>query len=390
VHGYRAEIAFDGERAVAGGALVVVDGGVIVGVEPASFPAPDGCPVTEAPALLPGLIDTHVHLCGDSSLRALDQFAELFPDQLEAIIRTAEQQHLRAGVTTVRDLGDSGWAVVERASTGDGPTVVASGPPITSPGGHCWSMGGETYGVEALRRAVAERAERGADVVKIMTSGGVMTPGTDMLACQFSLDEMRAVVDEAHRHGLPVTAHAHALPAVELSLTAGVDGIEHCSCMTRDGPHLPPELGERLVAAGTYVCPTLGRLPGVSPPPHVEARLAAVGARYEDHLVHVTRLLAHGPTFLAGTDAGIGPSKRHGLVPFGVVDLVACGASPAAALAAATGVAARALGLERRTGRLAVGLDADLLLVDGDPLSDVTALQRPRTVVSRGREVALA
>ncbi|TFV65731.1 amidohydrolase family protein [Blastococcus sp. CT_GayMR20] len=389
MHGYRAEIAFDGERAVPGGALVLVDHGVIVGVEAASFPTPDGCPVTDAPALLPGLIDTHVHLCGDSSVRALDQFAELSPDQLQGIITTAEQQHLRAGVTAVRDLGDSGWAVVERARTGDGPTVVAAGPPITSPGGHCWSMGGETSGIEALRRAVAERAERGADVVKIMASGGVMTPGTDMLACQFTLEEVRVVVDEAHRHGLPVTAHAHALPAVELSLTAGVDGIEHCSCLTRDGARLPAELGARLVAAGTYVCPTLGRLPGVPPPPHVEARLAAVGARYEDHLVHVRRLLASGPTFLAGTDAGIGPSKRHGLVPFGVADLVACGASPAAALGAATGVAARALGLEGRTGRLAVGLDADLLLVDGDPLSDVTALQRPRTVVSRGREVAL-
>jgi imidazolonepropionase-like amidohydrolase len=130
-------------------------------------------------------------------------------------------------------------------------------------------------------------------------------------------------------------------------------------------------------------------VPGVDPPPHVEARLAAVGARYEDHLVHVTRLLGTGPTFVAGTDAGIGPSKRHGLVPFGVVDLVGCGASPAAALGAATGVAARACGLERRTGRLAVGLDADLLLVDGNPLADVAALQRPRTVVSRGREVPL-
>ena len=389
MHGYRADIAFDGERPMPAGALVLVDDGVIVGVEPASFPAPDGCPVIDAPALLPGLIDTHVHLCGDNSVGALDQFAGLSADQLEAIIRAAEQQQLRAGVTAVRDLGDSRWAVVDRSRTGDGPTVVASGPPITSTGGHCWSMGGETSGVAALRRAVQERAERGADVVKIMASGGVMTPGTDMLACQFTLEEMRAVVDEAHRNGLPVTAHAHALPAIEQSLTAGVDGIEHCSCLTDHGTHLPPELADRLVAAGTYVCPTLGRVPGIDPPPHVQARLAEVGASYEDHLVHVTRLLAAGPVFVAGTDAGIGPSKRHGLVPFGVVDLVGCGASPAAALAAATGVAARACGLDRRTGRLAVGLDADLLLVDGDPLADVTALQRPRTGVSRGREVTL-
>ena len=368
---------------------MLVDDGVIVGVEAASFPAPEGCPVTDGPALLPGLVDTHVHLCGDSGPRALDQFAELSAGQLQAVIATAEHQHLQAGVTTVRDLGDSGWAVVDRPRTGDGPTVVASGPPITSPSGHCWSMGGEVAGVDALRRAVRERAERGADVVKIMASGGVLTPGTDMLACQFTLTEMRAVVDEAHRQGLPVTAHAHGLPSVQRSVTAGVGGIEHCSCLTHDGAQLPSELSDRLIAAGTYVCPTLGRVPGIDPPPHVQARLAAVSARYEDHLVHVTELLRAGPVFLAGTDAGIGPSKRHGLVPMGIVDLVACGASPAAALGAATAVAARACGLERRTGRLAVGLDADLLLVDGDPLDDVTALQRPRFVVSRGREIPL-
>jgi imidazolonepropionase-like amidohydrolase len=392
VRGYRADVAFDGERRLPGGALVLVEDGIIVTVERASAVAPEGCEVTHlrGTALLPGLIDSHVHLCGDSSSRALERIPELSGTELTEVIGTAEQQHLRAGVTAVRDLGDHRWAVVERSRRGgDGPTVVAAGPPLTSPGGHCWSMGGESTGAEPLRSAVRERVERGAGVVKIMASGGVMTPDTDMLACQFSLEEMQAVVDEAHRHGLPVTAHAHGLPAVERAVDAGVDGIEHCSCLTHDGTRLPQVLTERLVAAGTYVCPTLGRVPGVDPPPHVQARLAAVGARYEDHLVHVTALLRTGVTFLAGTDAGIGPSKRHGLVPMAVADLVACGAPPAEALASATGVAARACGLQRRTGRLAAGLDADLLLVDGDPLTDVTALQRPRAVVSRGREVSL-
>jgi imidazolonepropionase-like amidohydrolase len=244
--------------------------------------------------------------------------------------------------------------------------------------------------VEALRRAVRERAGRGVDVVKIMASGGIMTEGTDLRACQFTPEEMRAVVDEAHRHGLAVTAHAHGLSAVERSLTAGVDGIEHCSCLTAAGPQLPAGLGARLAAAGTYVCPTLGRVPGVEPPPHVQARLKAAGAAYEEHLVHVAELQRAGMVLVAGTDAGISPTKRHGLVPMGVADLVACGLPAAAALAAATGLAARVCGLEARTGRLAVGLDADLLMVDADPLADVTVLQRPRTVVSRGREVVLA
>jgi imidazolonepropionase-like amidohydrolase len=389
MRGYRAAVAFDGMRRLPGGALVLVEQSTIVAVEPVSAAVPDACVVVDHPALLPGLIDSHVHLCGDSGPRALEQFAELSPERVQDIIETAEQQHLRSGVTAVRDLGDLAWAVVDRPRAAAGPTVVAAGPPLTSPGGHCWAMGGEVAGIEGLRRAVRERAERGADVVKIMASGGVLTPGTDLQACQFSLDEMRAVVDEAHRLGLPVTAHAHGLAAVRRSVEAGVDGIEHCSCLTPDGPRLPTELAVRLATAGTYVCPTLGTLPGVDPPPHVQARLVEVGADLEQHREHAAALQRAGVTLTAGTDAGIGPSKRHGLVPMAVAELVGLGMPPSEALTAATSIAARACGLEARTGRLAVGLDADLLLLDADPLTDITTLQRPRAVVSRGREVTL-
>ena len=391
MHGYRAPRAFDGERFLDGGALVLVEDGVIAGVEPAGAVAPEGCPVTDVPGgtLLPGLVDTHVHLCGDGGPRALDQIPELDPAELDAVVTAAEQACLRAGVTTVRDLGDHRWTVLERAGRdGVRPTVVAAGPPITSPGGHCWSMGGETSGVDALRGAVRERAQRGAGVVKVMASGGVLTPGTDLTACQFTLEELRAVVDEAHRLGLPVTAHAHGLAAVERSVAAGVDGIEHCSCLTGSGVHLPAGLGAALAAAGIDVCPTVGFLPGVDPPPHVQARMAAVGATVEEHLPHVAALHRAGVRLLAGTDGGIGPPKRHGQVAYAVADLAgSCGVPLEDALTAATARAARACGLGDRTGRLAAGYDADLLLTDGDVPADVTALQRPRVVVSRGREV---
>jgi imidazolonepropionase-like amidohydrolase len=393
MRGYRAPRAFDGARFLDGGALVLVEGGTIVGVESATTPAPEGCPVTDVPGgtLLPGLIDTHVHLCADGGPRALDQVPELDPAELDAVVTAAGRATLRAGVTTVRDLGDHRWTVLERAGRdGDRPTVVAAGPPITSPGGHCWSMGGETSGVEALRRAVRERAERGAGVVKVMASGGVLTPGTDLTACQFTLEELRAVVEEAHLLGLPVTAHAHGLAAVERSLAAGVDGIEHCSCMTGTGVVTPPELAAGLAERGVLVCPTLGRIPGLDPPPHVQARLAAVGATFEVHLPHVARLFRAGVTLLAGSDAGIAPSKPHGGVAYAVADLAgSCGVPLEEALTAATARAARACGLGDRTGRLAAGYDADLLGVDGDVAADVTALQRPRVVVARGRQVPL-
>jgi imidazolonepropionase-like amidohydrolase len=391
VHAYRADIAFDGERAMPGGALVLVDDGTIVGVEPASAPAPDGCPVTHLPgtALLPGLIDTHVHLCADSSPNALDLVPDRSQAELQAIVANSLQQHLRAGVTAVRDLGDHHWTVVDLGQPDDAPTIVAAGPPLTTPKGHCWSMGGEVAGTDDLRQAVRERADRGAAVVKIMASGGAMTAGTDVQDNQFGVEEIRAVVEQAHALGLPVTAHAHPVHAVENALAAGVDGIEHCSCMTPTGFHPPPALLERLAAGGTHVCPTLGRVPEIDPPPNVQALLARMGATWDDILVHVGVLHRAGVTLTSGVDAGIGPGKPHGLLPVAVAQMAECGLPTAVALASATSVAARACGLEQRTGRLAVGLDADLLLVDSDPLADLTSLQRPRAVVSRGRGVQL-
>ena len=393
MRGYRADRAFDGDRVLPGGVLVLVEDGRVLGVEPASAAAPAGVEVRRLPGttLLPGLVDTHVHLCADAGPRALDTIPDRTPAELDTAIEAALAAHLAAGVTAVRDLGDHASAVLDRhRDRPTGPTVVGSGPPITSPGGHCASMGGAAAGEDGLRRAVRDRADHGAAVVKVMTSGGLLTPGTDPQACQFELAELRVVVDEAHRLGLPVTGHAHPLAAVERSVDAGLDGIEHGSCLTADGVRLPPALASRLRESRTPVCPTLGRLPGLPVPPHVLARMAEVGASYERQLEHVTDLHAAGVALLAGTDAGVGPVKPHGVLPHAVVELVGCGLPVAAALAAATGAAARACGLGDRTGRLAPGLQADLLLVDGDATTDVTALLRPRTVVCRGRETVPA
>src|SRR3954465_14845524 len=181
MHGYRAPRAFDGEHVLPDGALVLVEGDKIVAVESGTAPAPADCAVTGLPGatLLPGLIDAHVHLCGDSGPRALDQLPELNDDELDAIIAESLASQLAVGVTAVRDLGDARWAVTDRHRTHPaGPTAVASGPPATSPGGHCAGMGGGAADVGGLRDAVRERLAHGVDVIKIMASGGPMTPGT--------------------------------------------------------------------------------------------------------------------------------------------------------------------------------------------------------------------
>lgn len=394
--GIRAGRAFGGERVLPGGALVLVDDGRIAGVEPGTAPAPDGCEVLEVPGgtVLPGLVDAHVHLCGDGTDGTLDRIGEPGQDAMMAVIEQSLRRHLSAGVTTVRDLGDRRFAVLDWRSSGASgsgvyPAVVTAGPPITSVGGHCASMGGEAAGVGQLRAAVRERAERGVDVVKIMTSGGFATAGTQVLLCQFTLDEVRVVVEEAHAAGLPVTAHAHGLPAVRMAMAAGADGIEHCSFLTDTGISQSDDDLARLAGAGTAVCPTLGTAGTLVPPPNAVAMLGKLGMTMEQvaemRKRRVARMHAAGVRVVSGSDGGIAAAKPHGLLPVSVTFLAEGGVSTVAALASATALAADACGLGDRKGRLRAGYDADLLVVDGDPVADIGALGRPVAVFAAGR-----
>lgn len=396
----RAPRAFDGEAFRAGGATVFVDDGLIVGVEPADHPIPDGCPVTTYDGtLLPGLIDAHTHLVADSRMGALDRVAGYSEEEIDAVVTEALHDQLAAGVTTVRDLGDRGFCVVRRrdrqvAVGAAEPTIVASGPPLTSVGGHCHFMGGEVAGPEEIERAVAERVAHGVDVVKVMASGGVNTPGSDVLLPQFTTAELRLVVERAHVAGLPVTAHAHATVAVEQALAAGVDGIEHCSCTTAEGMgQVSDETLAALARSGTAVCPTLGTDPRVleNPPPPIAALFARMGTTPQGFLRErrefVARLHRAGVRIVSGVDSGLNPGKRHGLLGLAVGELVTAGLGTAEAVTTATSGAADVIGLGRRKGRLAAGYDADLLAVDGDLEGDVTALQRPVAVLLRGEPI---
>jgi imidazolonepropionase-like amidohydrolase len=376
---------FDGERLHREGGVVVTAGGRITDVRLGAHP--DTVELVDG-TLLPGLIDCHVHLCADAGPAALDRLPAAAPEAVTATIEQSLRTQLRAGVTTVRDLGDYRGAVLrERAGlTGAAriPNVVAAGAPLTTPGGHCWLLGGEVRGPDAVRRAVRDRVAEGADVVKIMASGGVLTPGTDTSGTQFTDEELAAAVEEAHTHGLSITAHAHAHAAVWQALRAGVDGIEHCTSVTPTGAHVDAELAAALAASGVAVCPTLGSDPAVVVPAEVLAMAERAGLTQRILQDGVARLCRAGVRIVAGSDAGIGPAKPHGILPRTLEEYVNSGMEPTAALAAATARAAEACGRPDRTGRVRPGFDADLLIVAGDPVADITALRRPVAVYLRG------
>ena len=364
---------------------VVVDGRTIVRVGSA-VAAPEGATVVDlgGATLLPGLVDGHVHLSFDASADPVSALAGRDAAAAFATMTSFARAAARGGVTTVRDLGDRGYLALglRQAATADPtlPEILAAGPPITTPGGHCHFLGGDAAGVDGLRAAVRAHAERGVDIIKIMASGGNLTPGSRPEAPQYSRAELRAAVDEAHRHNLPVTAHAHATQAIVDGLAAGMDSFEHLTFMTADGVDpIPDEVLTALARRNVTVGMTFGLapVPGAAPPPGMIARRPAMVANGQ-------RMLAAGVTMIAGTDAGIAPVKPPDVIRWAIPHFQLLGMTAAQALHACTAGAATALGLGHRKGQLRPGYDADILAVDGDPLSDPAALHAIRAVYVRG------
>ncbi len=387
---------------------MLLEEGRIVGVEPVGYEPPSDCELVDYgdATVLPGLIDTHVHLVGDSEVMALERAARYSSDEIDAVVVESLRRHLAAGVTTVRDLGDRQFSVVERRDAqrqvDDGlPWIVASGPPITSLGGHCGYLGGEVSGAGEIVAAVRERVERQVDVVKVMASGGMVTTGSDVFTPQFSIEELRLLVEQAHAAGLPVTAHAHAAAAVEQAVAVGVDGIEHASYVIRSAEGGPPrahateEQLAALAASGIPVCPTVGGFNAaalsVGAPPQVKQLLAEAGITPEQvverRMSLLRRMTTFGVRFISGADAGIAPSKAYGRYAEAVIELGrVTGTVPA--LVAASSSAAAAIGLGRSKGRLRRGYDADVVVVDDNLAADLTALRHVRQVVLRSVPVS--
>ncbi|MDA0352635.1 MAG: amidohydrolase family protein [Chloroflexi bacterium] len=365
---------WDGTADAASDATVFSADGLISGSAAAGAAVLDvaGCTV------VPGLIEAHTHLCFNSGADWREVYDSDTPEQMLLRMAGAAHRMLEAGITTVRDLGAPTHLAVElrnaiRSGLVAGPDLLVAGAPITPTGGHCWFMGGEADGIDGVKVAVRERKKAGVDWIKVMASGGNMTPGTNVFAAQFTVEELRAIVAEAHRLEMKVTAHAHGIEGIKVAVAAPVDMIEHCSFQTLEGSVKDDSVILDIARRGIGVSPTItsGFVNFRGQP------------RWEMRAELTKSLIAAGCNVLMSTDSGIPNAPHENLAQAMAVVQELSGLSSIATMKLATSTSAKHLGLPDR-GTIATGQRADLLVVEGDPTQDITALQRVRAVVSGG------
>jgi imidazolonepropionase-like amidohydrolase len=368
--------------------------------------------------ILPGLIDSHCHITLSGDGRTYEEQV-LDPDEMMTLIAVSNmRRHLESGVTTLRDNGGRNrttFVVREAIKRGyvTGPRLLLSGRPLTHSSGHFFWCNGVADGEVAIRAAVRGLVAEGADHIKIMASGGA-TLGNLPYFASYNVSELRCAVEAAHALDRATTAHCRARQSMVNAVEAGCDCIEHAEFlvpgeMMQLGEGVPasgrmvydPAVTERMLEAGTYVSftlqaggyPTLRglrarRAGGDALSPGEQSRLGALEALFEMKMVILANLMRDGmkPRLVISTDAG--PfDVAFGALQDGLELGVAAGMSPSEAIDAATCIAAKACNIEDAVGGLESGLDADVLVVDGNPLVDIRDLRRVRQVFRRGRAV---
>jgi imidazolonepropionase-like amidohydrolase len=388
----------DASRPAQGPSTITISGGRIQSVAAGLTPAPAGARLIDLSdrTVLPGLIDMHVHLSGNPGGDYREEAVDT--DEYAALtgVRNAART-LRAGFTTVRDLGSGpqvGFALARGTSEGlfPGPRIIASGPAISIVGGHgdvsgfrpdvirALSGGNTCTGAVQCAERVREAARAGAQVIKFTATGGVLSQQARGLEAHFTDEEMRAIVVTAHSLGLKVAAHAHGARGIEAAARAGVDSIEH-------GTFADAAAIAAMRRSGTALVPTLMAFTGVREGLARNVFTPAVAAKAREALTHLGEAAraarAAGVPVVFGTDAAVYPHGRNAEEFAQLVQYA--GMSPAEALASATTGAARLLGLENEIGRIAPGYSADLIAVAGDPLANIGALEQVAFVMVRGR-----
>jgi imidazolonepropionase-like amidohydrolase len=360
----------------------------IEAVERADRLGPPGCPVVDLGemTLLPGLVDAHTHLWWAEPDASPGDDRSL----LEAAAHAAAA--LAGGTTTARDLGGPTEVLLRlRGAIAHGlvpgPRLRIAGAPLTTPGGHCHWFGRTATTAAGLRAAVAALHGQGVDVIKLMVTGGMSTPGSDPYGPQFPAEIAAAAVAEAHVRGLPVAAHALGTPGVRQAIAIGVDTLEHGWTITGREQRFEPDvvtlLARSPITASVSAHHALRELlPGN---PSGGEGLAELRRRLAPHRA----VAAAGVPVVVHSDAGPGPTRHDGFGASLAVHALGMELGVSAAVAAATLVPARVLGLDGEVGAVRAGRVADLVAVSGDPTRDPLALRRVARVWQSGRLVAI-
>ena len=336
--------------------------------------------------LLPGLIDCHVHLSMSADDNPLARIYEESDDMMLLRAANNAEMALKAGITTLRDCGGRNRVTfsireaIEKKII-QGPRLVLSGHPITITGGHCFFLNGEADGVEDVRKAVRQLIKEGADFLKIMASGGGMTPSTISKLPYYTVEELTVAADEAHRLGRRIAAHCHSTKSIEDVLDAHIDTIEHASFLSPDNGQckFEPRLAERIAASETYVCATISA-------GHQPARSDKDKLRMKMQDSTFSRMLEMGVKLIAGTDAGV-CRTTFDRYPLCLELAVAGGMSHMPAIQSGTSLAAEALDIADVVGTIQPGKEADIIAVDGNPLEDISALWNVALVMKAGEVI---
>ena len=377
-------------------AIVVVQEDRIVAVGAASQVALDtNTPVVDVGdrTVIPGLIDAHVHLLSTGGVSSGEESRAM--NDHEALLQGTQNalMAIRSGLTAVRDCGDRNFLTLTlRDSVANdvipGPRMICSGPVITSTAGQLWWNGIECDTTDDLRRAVRTLVKNRVDFIKLMGSGGNATPGSNPEASQYNAEGFHAVAEDAHRMGKKVAVHVHGVESIRLAVDAGIDTLEHCPFRADGTIKYDEDIVEEIVQKGLIVSLAM---------PATWYRLRAEDMRdmrthpghlWEDRYETIRRLHSAGVKLVVSSDQGSTGTRIEELALLMAFLVDTVGIPAADVLKGVTGLAAEALGMGDQIGTIQAGKLADLVIVDGDPLGDISAMERIYGVIKGGKLVA--